>query len=277
MLTLAQLLAAPAGPAGHAAGDADPQARVFDVVVPSLPGFLFSEAPPPGAATADRTARTWATLMTEVLGYERFGVYGGDVGSHVTDYLAADHADSVVGLYTHHPCLHPTDLENPPLSAAESAYLSARASAPTDDLAYSAIQSTRPDTLAAALLDSPAGLAAWIVEKWRAWSDCGTDLEHRFTKDQLLTVITLYWTTGCIGTSFRPYFDDGNTPPLAPITVPAGATLTREDEGYPREFAERTYRQLRTWRRTDVGRHFLPAEEPELIAGHLRDFFGDLG
>lgn len=270
MLPLARLLA---DPGAHGTGT---QAPAFDVVVPSLPGFLFSEPPAPGAATANRTADTWAKLMTEVLGYQRFGVYGGDVGSHVTDYLAAGHAASVVGMYTHHPCLHPTDLENPPLSEAESGYLADRAAAPDDDLGYSAIQSSRPDTLAAALLDSPAGLAAWLVEKYRAWSDCGGDLESRFDKDLLLTVITLYWTTGCIGSSFRPYFDDGHTPPLPPVTVPAGITLTREDAGYPREFAQRTYQDLRTWKETATGRHFLPLEEPALIAEHLREFFSGL-
>lgn len=270
MLPLARMLADPA------AHGADPDARAFDVVIPSLPGFLFSEAPPPGAATADRTAQTWAKLMTGVLGYERFGAYGGDVGSHVTDYLAAGHPASVVGMYTHHPCLHPTDRENPPLSEAESVYLAARAAAPDDDSGYSAIQSTRPDTLAAALLDSPAGLAAWIVEKYRAWSDCDGDLESRFDKDTLLTVITLYWATGSIGSSFRPYFDDEHTPPLPPVTVPAGITLTREDAGYPREFAQRTYRDLRVWQEAGSGRHFLPLEEPALLAAHLREFFSDL-
>ena len=269
MLTLGRMLA---DPAAHGA----PGAPSFDVVIPSLPGFLFSQAPEPSAATADRTAATWAKLMTEVLGCQRFGAYGGDVGSHVTDYLAADHPAAVVGMYTHHPCLHPADRTDPPLSEAEAAYLAARAAAPSDDSAYSALQSTRPDTLAAALLDSPTGLAAWLIEKYRAWSDCHGDLESRFDKDLLLTVITLYWATGTIGTSFRPYFDDEHTPELRPITVPAGITLTTEDAGYPREFAQRTYRNLRTWNETTSGRHFLPLEEPALIAAHLREFFSGL-
>lgn len=269
MLTLARMLA---DPASHGA----PGARSFDVVIPSLPGFLFSQAPEPTAATADRTAATWAKLMTDVLGYQQFGAYGGDVGSHVTDYLAADHPTTVVGMYTHHPCLHPTDRENPPPTPAEAAYLATRAAAPDDDSAYSALQSTRPDTLAAALLDTPTGLAAWLLEKYRTWSDCHGNLESRFNKDLLLTIITLYWTTASIGTSFRPYFDDPHTPPLRPITVPAGITLTTEDAGYPREFAERTYKDLRTWNETASGRHFLPLEEPALIAAHLREFFSGL-
>lgn len=270
MLTLARMLA---DPASHGA---PARTRAFDVVVPSLPGFLFSQAPAPSAATADRTAQTWAALMTQVLGYERYGAYGGDIGSHVTDYLAAHHPTAVVGMYTHHPCLHPTDRENPPLSQAEARYLAERAVVPDDDSAYSAIQSTRPDTLAAALLDSPVGLAAWIVEKYRAWGDCDGELESRFDKDLLLTIITLYWATESIGSSFQPYFDDQHTPMLPPITVPAGITLTSEDAGYPREFAQRTYKDLRTWKETKSGRHFLPLEEPALIAAHLREFFSPL-
>lgn len=270
MLTIARMLADPA------AHGAPPGAVAFDVVVPSLPGFLFSEAPGPSASTADHTAATWAKLMTEVLGYERFGAYGGDVGSQVTDFLAAQYPNLVAGMYTHHPCLHPVDREHPPLSEAETAYLADRAAQPDDDSAYSAVQATRPDTLAAALLDSPSGLAAWIVEKYRAWGDCDGDLESRFDKDLLLTVITLYWVTGSIGTSFQPYYDDAHTPPLPAVTVPAGVTVTREDAAYPREFAQRTYRDLRSWREAQSGRHFLPLEEPAVIASHLRDFFSTL-
>ena len=116
-----------------------------------------------------------------------------------------------------------------PLSAAEQSYLAARQAEHGSDDGYPAIQSTRPDTLAAALTDSPSGLAAWLVEKYRAWSDCGGDVESRFSKDTLLTMITLYWVTGTIGSSFRSYYDDDQTPPLPRVDVPAGITLTPED------------------------------------------------
>jgi hypothetical protein len=137
---------------------------------------------------------------------------------------------------------------------------------------------TRPATIAAALMDSPAGLAAWIVDKYRAWSDCGGDLESRFDRDHLLTVLTLYWATGTIGSSFRQYYDWGHTPPRPPITVPAGVTLSAETliRGLPRELAERTYPGLRQWRGPTVGGHFMATEEPELLATDLRTFFGSL-
>jgi pimeloyl-ACP methyl ester carboxylesterase len=114
------------------------------------------------------------------------------------------------------------------------------------------------------------------VEKYRAWGDCDGELESWFDKDLLLTIITLYWATGSIGSSFQPCFDDEHTPMLPPVAVPAGITLTSEDAGYPREFAQRTYRDLRTWKETKSGRHFLPLEEPALIAAHLREFFSPL-
>jgi hypothetical protein len=128
-------------------------------------------------------------------------------------------------------------------------------------------------TLAAALTDSPSGLAAWLVEKYRAWSDCGGDIESRFSKDTLLTTITLYWATSTIGSSFRSYFDDDQAPPMPPIDVPTGITLTPEDHDYPREYAERTYTDLRQWAGPTRGGHFLALEEPGLLAANLRAFF----
>ncbi len=269
MLPLAARLADPAAHGGEP-GDA------FDVVIPSLPGFLFSELPHHGPVTPPVVADLWARLMTDVLGYSTFGAYGGDVGSHVTGFLGARHPQRVVGIHTHHPSLHPVLDDAHPLSEAEQAYLRTRSNEDGDDDGYAAIQSTRPDTLAAALLDSPAGLAAWVVEKYRAWSDCDGDVESRFSKDLLLTIVTLYWATGTIGSSFRPYYDDSHTPPLRDVEVPTGVRLTSEDRSYPREYAERVYRDLRQWRGPRRGGHFLALEEPDLLAGDLRDFFRPL-
>ncbi|MEU6076053.1 epoxide hydrolase family protein [Micromonospora sp. NPDC047074] len=270
MLPLAARLADPAAYGGE-------QGDAFDVVVPSLPGFVFSDLPSHGLVTPPVVADLWARLMTDVLGYSTFGAYGGDIGSHVTGFIGARHPQRVVGIHTHHPNLHPVLDGAHPLSAAEQAYLKARSDEHDgSDDGYAAIQSTRPDTLAAALLDSPAGLAAWIVEKYRAWSDCDGDLESRFSKDLLLTVATLYWATGTIGSSFRPYYDDSRTPPLEAVDVPAGVRLTPEDRDYPREYAERVYRDLRQWRGPTRGGHFLPLEEPDVLANDLRDFFRPL-
>ena len=248
----------------------------FDVVIPSLPGFAFSDLPTEGPLTAPVIADRWARLMTDVLGYPRFGAYGGDIGSHVTGFLGARYPAHVLGIYTHHPNLHPVLDGGLPLSPAEQRYLAARQAQPSTDDGYAAIQGTRPDTLAAALIDSPGGLAAWLVEKYRAWGDCGGDVESRFSKDTLLTIITLYWVTGTIGTSFRSYFDDDQTPPMPRVDVPTGITLTPEDRDYPREYAERSYSDIRQWTGPTRGGHFLALEEPDLLAADLRTFFRPL-
>jgi len=269
MLPLAALLTDP----GSHGGDPD---DAFDVVIPSLPGFAFSGLPPAGPVTPPVIADLWARLMSDVLGYPRFGAYGGDIGSHVTGFLGARHRDRVLGIYTHHPNLHPVLDGARPLSAAEHSYLTARQAEHGSDSGYAAIQSTRPDTLAAALADSPSGLAAWLAEKYRAWSDCGGDLESRFSKDTLLTTITLYWVTGTIGSSFRSYYDDDQAPPLPRVDVPAGITLTPEDRDYPREYAERSYPDIRQWTGPTHGGHFLALEEPALLAADLSAFFRPL-
>ncbi|GGT59950.1 hypothetical protein [Streptomyces purpureus] len=134
---------------------------------------------------------------------------------------------------------------------------------------------TRPDTLAAALADSPAGLAAWIVDKYRAWSDCGGDLESRWDKDTVLTVAPLYWATGTIGSSFRQYYDYHLNERVPPITVPAAVTLSHEPAyaGYPRSLAERQCTDLRHWSTPGRGGHFMAHEEPDQVAAELRTFF----
>jgi pimeloyl-ACP methyl ester carboxylesterase len=258
-------------PAGHGGNPND----VFDVIIPSLPGFLFSDSLCSSPTIPPAVADLWARLMT-VLGYPRFGAYGGDIGADVTGFLGAQPADRVLGVYTHHPNLHPALEGARPLSAAEQGYLDLRRQEKGDDGGYAAIQSTRPDTLAAALIDSPSGLAAWLVEKYRSWSDCGGDVEARFTKDTLLTIITLYWVTHSIGSSFRPYFDDDQAPPLPRVDVPTGITLTPEDAAYPREFAARSYTNIVQWKQPTSGGHFLALEEPDLLAADLRSFFGPL-
>ncbi len=143
-------------PAGHGGNPND----AFDVIIPTLPGFLFSDSLSLSPTTPQAVANLWARLMTDVLRYPCFGAYGGDIGAHVTGFLGAQHADRVIGIYTHHPNLHPALEGARPLSDAEQNYLDLREREKGDDGGYAAIQSTRPDTLAAALVDSPSGLAA---------------------------------------------------------------------------------------------------------------------
>jgi pimeloyl-ACP methyl ester carboxylesterase len=269
MLPLVPLLT---DPGRHGADPAD----AFDVVIPSLPGFAFSSLPRTGPVTRPFIADLWVDLMTNVLGYHRFGAYGGDIGASVTSFLGACHPSHIVGIHLIHPAM-PTAIDpNQPPTAAEQAYLNQREVEDEVDGGYSAIQMTRPDTIAAALIDSPVGLAAWMVDKYRAWSDCQGDLTTRFSHDTLLTMITLYWATGTIGSSFRTYYDYVHTPPRPLVTVPTGVTLTIEDRGYPRELAERSYSDIRHWREPTVGGHFLPLEEPTLLAEELRTFFRPL-
>jgi pimeloyl-ACP methyl ester carboxylesterase len=251
----------------------------FDVIVPSLPGFLFSE-PIAGLFTRRIVAEIWHELMTEVLGYERFGAYGSDIGGGVTTWLGALFPDEVAGVHLATSIVG-GDLKNPPLTAEEQDFFQRRDAYDLQDGGYSEIMCTRPDTIAAALLDSPAGLAAWIVDKYRAWSDCDGDLERRWDKDTILTVLTMYWATASIGTSFRQYYDYESHNTLVPgIDVPAAVTLSNEPvyaAGFPRSLAERLFSDLRHWNAPGRGGHFIAHEEPQLIADELGGFFGSLG
>lgn len=245
----------------------------FDLVIPDLPGFGFSSPMAGGPTTEAAIADLWAELMSR-LGYDRFGAYGGDVGSGVSTWLGAKYPDRVIGIHTHH-VKFPPQSRRVDLSPAEQAFVDTLASKDDDDSAYAFIQATRPDTLAAALNDSPAGLAAWIVEKFQRWGDCGGDVERRFSKDDLLTTVMLYWVTGSIGTSFLPYYHDHLAPELPMVDVPVGVTMSVEDAGMPREFAERAYSDIRHWREPTKGGHFFAMEEPAFLAEELLYFFKD--
>ncbi|MEU7917433.1 epoxide hydrolase family protein [Micromonospora zamorensis] len=263
MLPLVDRLTSPAGGA-------------FDVVVPSLPGFGFSEVPDEPVTRA-LLARTLHELMTDVLGYERYGAFGGDVGGVVTGWLGALHPEQVAGIHMIHPPF-PASFDARPLSAAEQAFMDAEAEYDETDGGYSAIMGTRPDTLAAALADSPAGLAAWMVDKYRDWSDNHGDLANSIDTDTLLTIITLYWVTGTIGSSFRQYADFDHNTPRPDITVPAAFTVSTEPSmaNFPREIAERACTDIRHWSEPGRGGHFLPLEEPDLLASEMRQFFTSL-
>jgi len=269
MLPLADRLANP-GRYGN-----DP-ARAFDVVVPSLPGFLYSELPE-RPLTRAVLAETLHTLMTGILGYRRYGAFGGDIGAVTTGWMGALYPDQVVGIHTIHPPF-PASFDARPLTPAEEAFIAAEEEYDRTDGGYSAIMGTRPDTIAAALADSPAGLAAWITDKFRDWSDCNGDLDNRFDRDTLLTAITLYWVTGSIGSSFRTYFDAGHNTARPDITVPTACTLSTEPvmAGFPRELAERACTNIQAWSEPGRGGHFMPLEEPDLLAAELTAFFTSL-
>ena len=267
-----------ADPARHGGEAAD----AFDMVAPSLPGFGFSQAAQAPGMQVQQVADLWARLMTENLGYARFGAQGGDIGAGVTSRLGYAHADKMIGVHLT-SITRPTPYLGPgsrPLTAAEQAHSAQRERWQQSEGGYSHIQGTKPQTLSYGLNDSPAGLAAWIVEKYRTWSDCGGDVESRYTKDELLTTVTLYWITETIGSSVRMYKENQSSvwemAAGEKVATPAGmAMFPQEIARPPREWAERSY-DVRRWSEMPRGGHFAALEEPELLAQEIREFFRPL-
>jgi pimeloyl-ACP methyl ester carboxylesterase len=271
-----------ADPGAHGGDSRD----AFHVVVPSLPGFGFS-GPPGKHGDIFHVADRWHALMTGELGYERFGAHGGDWGSTVTEHLARSHGSSVVGIHlTDVPFWH--SFRKPgSLSPAEETYLAELQDYQMKEGAYAMIQGTRPQTLADGLNDSPAGLAAWLVQFYQRWSDCDGEIERRFTKDELLTNVMIYWATGTIGSSFLPYAELIHAGAMRWIVekakewigsskVPAGFAMFPEDlSSPPREWAERFFDVAR-FTVMPRGGHFAALEEPELLAEDIRAFFRPL-
>jgi pimeloyl-ACP methyl ester carboxylesterase len=236
------------------------------VVVPCLPGYPYSESP---GCSREAMAGPIAAMLAE-LGYNRYVVSGGDVGSGTAETLARAHPDRVSALHlTDVPLKHLAALDPGESTPDERAYLESVASWRATEGGYIAEQSTKPDTLSVALGDSPAGLAAWIVEKLRTWSDCGGDVEAVFPRDDLLTWITLYWFTGAIGTSFGPYAER-EAPAPGRVEVPTIVSLFPRDLlPAPRAFAERIF-DVRGWEEHAAGGHFAAWEQPEAFARGLR-------
>jgi len=258
-------------PAAHGADPAD----AFDVIVPDIPGFGYSDRPPGPVLDAVAVAGLWAQLMT-ILGYPRFGAAGGDIGGQVSRYLALDHPDRVAAV-------HRTDAgaavytgDPADLAPEERAYRQRGAAWNATEGAYIAMQATKPQTAAFGLTDSPAGLAAWIVEKLRTWSDNDGDIEQSFTKDEILTNLTIYWLTATIGSSIRMYHANAQIPAAQhtrKVQVPSGFSLFAGDIHHPpRAWLERTANLVRLTE-PPRGGHFAAFEEPELYAEELRAFF----
>lgn len=262
-------------PAAHG-GDAD---DAFDVVVTSLPGYGFSD-PLPDPWLEGTVADLWCRLMTGGLGYRRFGAHGSDIGSGVTIELARRHPERLIGVHFSAFYLAPPPEPWPP-AVRDFFETSREQRAP--DVAYSRMQSTRPQTVAHGLSDSPAGLAAWIVDLFRTFSDCGGDVESRFSREHLLTNLTIYWATSTIASALRPYYDFAHaaSPPAdARIDVPAGFAVFADSYRAgsarpPRELAEHTFNVTR-WTDMPSGGHFAALEEPQLLAEEIRAFFRPL-
>ena len=245
----------------------------FHVVVPSMPGYGFSDLTTRRGVNAASISDLWAQLMTQGLGYQRFGAHGGDWGAGITARLGFAYPEHLVGI-------HVTSVSGGRRVSEQGQLSEAEQQRRYDGGGYGHIQGTKPQTLSYGLNDSPAGLASWIVEKYRAWSDCGGDVEQRFTKDELLTTITIYWVTQTANSSARLYYESRNDPWSIPegesIKVPSGAAIFPRDIGRPsRESAERSY-NLQRWTEMPSGGHFAALEEPQLLAQDMREFFRPL-
>jgi pimeloyl-ACP methyl ester carboxylesterase len=251
-------------------------ADAFDVIVPSLPGYGFSDRSYKRGMTVARIAELIFKLMTEELGYERFAVRGSDMGAGVAKELALTYPDVVIGLHLSgtNPYIGAVPQD---LSEAEQQFIAKVQQFQMQEFAYAMLQSTKPQTVAYGLNDSPVGLAAWIIEKFRAWSDCNGDIEKRFSKDELLTNLTLYWATATINSSMRLYYESGHAPsPNAGkrVELPTAMAMFPKDMvPGPREWIEREY-NIKRWTEMPRGGHFGEWEEPELLAEDIHAFFG---
>lgn len=271
MLALVPLLT---DPAAHGL----PDTPAFHVVVASLPGFGFSDAPTAPGFAMESIATVMDKLMYDTLGYARYGVRGSDLGGTAIDQMARHFPGHLLGAHLTQLIVAGGAPAPGDATDAERAFLAASTAIGNTELAYARLHSSKPQTLAYGLNDSPVGLAAWISEKYRSWGDTGGDIESRFSKDFLLTTLSLYWFTGTISHSIRTYYEmvrnRGNT---ARITVPVGFLMSMKDmfPPAPREWAERSHNVVH-FNAAQHGGHFLEWEEPELVARDLQAFFGRL-
>jgi len=271
MLRIIPLLTDPANNGG------DPSDS-FDVVVPSMPGYGFSDRPIDRGLNTFAIAASWARLMNE-LGYSRFAAQGGDIGAGVSTILGLRHAPRIIGIHLNYipGSYRPPFEEGTKLKQVEEEFLQDAGRWYDQHGAYAHVQGTHPQTAAYGLNDSPAALAAWILEKFRDWSDCDGDLYRRFTRDELLSNVTLYWVTETIHSSFRLYYEGRKAPlhfgPGDFVHVPCAiAHFPKEAPFPPRNWVERGY-NVQRWTEMPRGGHFAAAEEPELLAEDIRAFF----
>jgi pimeloyl-ACP methyl ester carboxylesterase len=263
----------------------------FDVVVPSLPGYGFSDIPKKAGMNTKRMAGLFETLMTKELGNEKFVVHGGDWGAGIAENIALYHEDSLFGMHLTDVPFHHSFFPIKDPTSEEKKYQEEGQKLQMTERAYAMIQSTKPQTLAYGLNDSPAGLAAWIIEKFKSWSDNDGQVENAFTKDELLTNITIYWATQTINSSFRLYYEtmkwlmNAMYNPLQKInpfdktgdrtTTPAAFTIFSKDISPPRALAERFF-NVQKWSVKSKGGHFAAMEQPALLASEMREFFSEL-
>ena len=259
-------------PAAHGGDPRD----AFHLVIPALPGFGFGGKPRERGWGISRIAAAFDTLMSSALGYSRYGAQGGDWGSMVAAKLGAAYRERVVGIHLNMLVAPPPAQPGPEDAPALDRDRAWR----THEAAYSRVQRTKPDSLTVAQSDSPAGLAAWIVEKFRSWSDCDGDVERTFSRDTLLTNLMFYWAPDSVASAARIYYENARDPAgvvargrvEAPV---AYAAFPREIVRPPRSWAEPLY-AISRWTEMPRGGHFAALEAPELLVADIRAFFGPL-
>jgi pimeloyl-ACP methyl ester carboxylesterase len=250
----------------------------FHVIVPSLPGFGFSERPSTPGMNTFRTAELWIGLM-RTLGYDRFVAQGGDIGANVSSVMAWKHQASLIALHLNYipGSYRPwVDETTQPLRPEEIAFKRDGQEWYDEKGGYWHVQATQPQTLGFTLNDSPVGLAAWLIDKYRDWADCDGVVERRFSRDELLTHVSLYWFTETIASSCRMYLESRRKPLVFQrnerITVPCGVLrLAKEEPMPPRAWVERAYNVVR-WTEKPAGGHFAAWEEPEVFVSDVREF-----
>jgi pimeloyl-ACP methyl ester carboxylesterase len=259
-------------PTAHGGSAAD----AFHVVCPSLPGYAFSDKPAKNGWNVVRTARAWAELMGR-LGYSRWVAQGGDWGSIVTTMIGVQAPAGCAGIHLNMPWVAPDPETMNDLTEQEQKCIESFQYYERWDSGYSKEQSTRPQTLGYGLVDSPAGQAAWILEKFWAWTDCQGHPENALTRDELLDNVMLYWLPGAGASSARMYWESFNQPLTDPVALPTGCSIfPREIIRPSRRWAAKRYRNLIHWNELPRGGHFAAFEQPELFVSELRDCFRKL-
>jgi pimeloyl-ACP methyl ester carboxylesterase len=261
-----------------------PLSETFHVVCPSLPGYGFSDRPVQPGWGIERIARAWIELMAR-LGYERYGAQGSDWGTSISTSIAQQDPGRVVGIHLTPPLAPPDPATLDDLTESERAALDAIEHSAEWDSGYSRMHATRPQTIGYPLVDSPAGLCAWIVEKLRAWTDCDGHPENALTRDEMLDDVMLYWLPRTGASSARLYWESirqvdewisGTATDT--VTVPTGCSIFPKELQRPsRRWAERRFLDIRYWSEPERGGHFAAFEQPELFVDEVRAFFRLVG
>ncbi|OAJ56813.1 epoxide hydrolase [Paraburkholderia ginsengiterrae] len=245
----------------------------FHVVIPSLPGYGFSDKPTERGWGIPHIARAWAVLMKR-LGYTSWVAQGGDWGAGVTTWMAKQHVEGLKAIHLNLPILFPPPVEGEP-TAEEKVALAKGAAFANYGMGYSKLQSTRPQTIGYSLSDSPSGQAAWIYEKFAQWSDTNNEPERELSRDEMLDNITLYWLANTGASSARLYFESFATDfSLQKLDIPVGVSIfPGEIAQPPRIWGERTYSKLFYWNEVAKGGHFAAFEQPSIFVAELRACF----